>query len=197
MERYRTVDAYLEGHSEWREVLVQLREIMNGADMDETVKWGAPCYTVNGKNVVGLGAFQDFVSVWFHQGALLKDPHKILVNAQEGKTKALRQWRISRVDQIDTALLRSYVDEAIENQKQGREIKADRGKPVVVPDDMAEALANREGASGAFDALSPGKRREYAEYIASAKREETRQKRLDKIIPMILDGRGLNDKYRN
>ena len=93
MERYTTVPAYLDGHEDWREVLEYLRDILRETDLWETVKWGGPCYTINNKNVIGLGAFKEFVSVWFFQGVLLKDTHHVLVNAKEGKAKALRQWR--------------------------------------------------------------------------------------------------------
>ena len=196
MNRYKTVDAYLDGHSAWRDVLSPIRQIINGTGLVETVKWGAPCYTFNRKNIIGLGAFQDFVSIWFFQGVLLKDKEKKLINAQEGQTKALRQWRIKDVDDIDAPLLRAYIDEAIENQRHGHEIKPERGKPLVVPDVMAVELKKRK-AQSAFDTLSLGKQREYASYITAAKRDETKQKRLDKIIPMILEGHGLNDSYRS
>ncbi len=196
MQRFKTVVDYLVGHEEWRPVLERLRAVMNDSELDETVKWGAPCYTLNGKNLIGLGAFKDFVSIWFHQGALLRDEHGVLVNAQEGRTRALRQWRVRNEDEIDEALLRTYVEESIENQRQGREIKADRNKPLQIPDDLATALSADPMARERFDALSPGKKREYAEHIAEARQEETRKRRLDKVIPMILAGHGLHDKYR-
>ena len=146
--------------------------------------------------MAGVGAFKEFVSVWFFQGALLKDEHGVLVNAQEGKTRAMRQWRFQAPDEIDEPLLRAYVDEAIENQRQGREIKAERTKLVEVPDELANALAEHRDAGEQFNALTPGKQREYAEYIAEAKREETRARRLEKVLPMIRAGIGLNDQYK-
>ncbi len=196
MKRYKTVPEYLEAHTEWRSVLDRLRTVVAESELKETVKWGAPCYTFQGKNLIGLAAFKDFVSIWFHQGALLRDERGVLVNAQEGRTKALRQWRIRTEDEIDERLLRSYVEESIENQRQGREIKADRNKPLEIPDELAAVLAENEDLHERFDALSPGKRREFAEHVAEAKREETRKKRLEKILPMILAGQGLHDKYR-
>lgn len=196
MQRYKTVEDYLDGHETWRPLLERLRALLNECEVEETVKWGQPCYTHEGKNVAGIGAFKEFVSVWFFQGALLRDEHGVLVNAQEGKTKAMRQWRFQSVDAIDEPLLRAYVEEAVENQRQGREIKAKRNKPVEVPDELATALAERRDAGARFDALTPGRRREYADYIADAKREETRLKRIEKVMPMILAGHGLNDKYK-
>lgn len=196
MQRYKTVPDYLAGHGEWRPMLDRLRAVMNESGLEETVKWGAPCYTLNGKNLVGLVAFKDFVSIWFHQGALLRDERGVLVNAQEGRTKALRQWRLQSEDEIDEVLLRAYVKETIENQRQGREIKADRNKPLQIPDELARALSEHQKARERFDALSLGKRREYADHIAEAKREETRTRRIEKIMPMILAGHGLHDKYK-
>lgn len=196
MQRYKTVEDYLDGHETWRPLLERLRALLNECEVEETVKWGQPCYTHGGKNVAGIGAFKEFVSVWFFQGALLRDDHGVLVNAQEGKTMAMRQWRFQSVEAIDEPLLRAYVEEAIENQRQGREIKAKRNKPVEVPDELAMALAEHRDAGARFDALTPGRRREYADYIADAKREETRLKRIEKIMPMILAGHGLNDKYK-
>ena len=196
MQRYKSVEDYLDGHAEWRALLERLRDIMNKCAVDETVKWGQPCYTHRGKNVAGIGAFKEFVSVWFFQGALLRDEQGVLVNAQEGKTRAMRQWRFQAVEEIDETLLRAYVDESIENQRQGKAIKAERQKPVEVPDELAGALAEDRDAGERFDALTPGKQREYTEYIAQAKRAETRNRRLEKILPMIRAGQGLNDKYK-
>lgn len=187
---------YLAGHDEWRPVLERLRAVMKASELEETVKWGAPCYTLDGKNLIGLAAFKDFVSIWFHQGALLRDQHGVLVNAQEGRTKAMRQWRVRCEDEIDESTLRAYVKESIENQRQGREIKADRNKPLQIPGELAAAMADDPDLLDRFEALSPGKRREYADYIAEAKRAETKIKRLEKIVPMILAGLGLHDKYR-
>ncbi|MCY3556456.1 MAG: YdeI/OmpD-associated family protein [Gemmatimonadetes bacterium] len=196
MQRYKSVEDYLDGHVEWRPLLERLCNIMNACEVEETVKWGQPCYTHAGKNVVGIGAFKEFVSVWFFQGALLRDEHGVLVNAQEGRTRAMRQWRFQAVEEIDEPLLRAYVDESIENQRLGKEIKAERKKPVEVPDELAGALADDRDAGERFSSLTPGKQREYTEYIAEAKRTETRTKRLEKILPMIRSGQGLNDKYK-
>ncbi|MDE0061345.1 MAG: DUF1801 domain-containing protein [Gammaproteobacteria bacterium] len=174
----------------------RLRIILKECEVEETVKWGQPCYTHGGRNVAGIGAFKGFVSVWFFQGALLRDEHGVLVNAQEGKTKAMRQWRFQSVDEINEPLLRAYVKESVENQRQGREIKPQRKKPVEVPIELAEALAKHCDVGDRFNGLTPGKQREYAEYVAEAKREETRLRRLEKILPMIRAGFGLNDQYR-
>ncbi|MHC5064920.1 MAG: YdeI/OmpD-associated family protein [Planctomycetota bacterium] len=197
MQRAKSVDQYLKIHPEWKAALVKLRKILEDTELEETVKWGAPCYTVEGKNIVGIGAFKEYVGLWFHQGALLSDPDKVLINAQDGKTKALRQWRFASDKEIKVTKLKAYLKEAIANQKQGKEIKADRSKPVIIPAELKTALAKKPRAKKAFDAMTKGKQREYADHISSAKRDETKQTRLKKILPMIQAGGGLHDKYRN
>lgn len=107
------------------------------------MKWGAPCYTWKGKNVVGIGGFKSYFGLWFHQGALLNDDAGVFVNAQEGKTKALRQWRMNAASDIEPVVIRRYVKEAIASVDGGREIKAEPSTAVVVPDELQKALQQR------------------------------------------------------
>ena len=197
MKRYKTVDDYIAGAEHWQAELVRLREILLATELSETVKWGAPCYTFADKNVVGMGAFKSYCGLWFYQGALLSDPEKVLLNAQEGKTKALRQWRFESKRQIKVRQIKAYVAEAIQLQQQGKEIKPVRAKTLDLPPQLKSALAANKKYKAAFESLTPGKQREYAQYIIEAKRDETKTKRLEKIIPMIVAGVGLNDRYRN
>lgn len=196
MKRFETVDAYIEGAENWQNELRQLRKILKATVLKETVKWGAPCYTHGGKNLVGLGAFKSYVGLWFFQGALLSDPGDVLINAQEGRTKAMRQWRFESDRDIKTRLIKAYVSEAVTLQDQGVEIKPMKGKSLDLPVELADALEKNRVAAKGFDVLTMGRQREYADYIASAKRDETKLKRLTKILPMIESRQGLNDKYR-
>lgn len=198
MENSRRVEEYITKKGKWKGALTKLREIILSTPLEETIKWGMPVYTLNGKNVVGIGAFKSFVGIWFFQGALLKDEKNKLINAQEGITKALRQWRFTSEEEIerDREIIRQYVEEAINNQKLGKEIKPERQKPLVIPPELQERLAGLPELKAAFDSLSLSKQREFAEYISEAKRSETKQKRLEKITPLILNGIGLHDKYR-
>lgn len=197
MKRYTSVDDYIAGAESWRPELEKLREILGSTALTEEVKWGAPCYTYKGKNLVGLASFKGWVCLWFHQGALLKDDSRVLVNAQEGKTKALRQWRMTSASDIKPAIIKRYVKEAIALVDAGKEIRTERTKTVDVPDELANAMRRHKGATAAFRKLTPGRQREYAEHIASAKRDDTKQKRIERILPMIAAGIGLHDKYRN
>ena len=128
MNRASTVDEYLEKSPEWRDGLTLLREVLNATTLKEEVKWGGPCYTIQGKNVVGMAAFKSYLGLWFHQGVFLSDPGKKLINAGEGKTKGLRQWRFSSTDEVknNIEMIAQYVAEAIANQEAGKEIKVER-----------------------------------------------------------------------
>lgn len=190
------VDAYLAKHSDWQAILKGLRKIILATELEETIKWGAPTYTLNGKNVVSLAGFKNHCALWFHQGAFLKDKNKILVNAQDGKTKGLRQWRFEAGDKINARLVKSYVLEAIDNQRSGKQIKPTQQK-LSLPAELNTAMQADQDLKQSFEELTPGKQKEYANHIAEAKREATRQSRLEKCIPMIKSGVGLLDKYRN
>lgn len=196
MQKSKTVEDYLQAHPQWQSQLEVLRAQLLQTDLEETVKWGAPTYCLAGKNVVGLGAFKSYVGLWFHHGVFLNDPAGVLVNAQEGKTKGMRQWRFAEGDCIDTALVNEYVAQAIANQRAGKETQVQRKTDLTLPQALQNACQVDLSLQQAFARLTPGKQREYAEHIGSAKREATRQSRLEKAIPLILDGVGLNDKYR-
>ncbi len=193
----KTVDEYIAKQLKWAEALTQLRALVTSSAVKETVKWGMPVYTVDGKNVVGIGAFKEHFGIWFFQGVFLKDPKKVLVNAQEGSTKAMRQWRFSSIEELEknAETVLTYVEEAIKNQKQGKEIKPARKPNLSLTKDMEKAFEN-EQVIPLFNKLSEAKKREYIEYVTEAKRTETRDKRLSKIIPMIKEGLGLNDQYK-
>lgn len=195
MLQAKSVEEYLEG-AKWGDELRKLREIMLSTEMVECIKWGAPHYTVNKKNVVGLASFKEHFALWFHQGVFLRDSYQVLHNANEGVTKGLRQWRFTSMEEIDTERIKEYVSEAIDNQLKGLEVKPE-AKQVAMPAELDSALKGDSDLKAAFDQLTPGKRKEYAEHIGSAKQEKTRLSRLEKSIPMIMSGTGLNDKYRS
>lgn len=198
MKKVSSVEEYIENNSHYAEALTLLREILNTTELEEAIKWSAPVYTLNGKNVVGLGAFKKHFGIWFFNGVFLKDEQQVLVNAQENKTKALRQMRFESIEAINKNIVLSYVKEAIENQKLGKEIKPDRSKKdTIIPKELKLELEKDTTLKTAFNNLSPSKQREYCEHIATAKREATKQSRLEKIKPMILQNKGLHDKYKN
>jgi uncharacterized protein YdeI (YjbR/CyaY-like superfamily) len=195
MKPHASIEEYIHNHPDYVQELNLLRSILLACELEETVKWGAPVYMVEGKNAVGIGAFKAYVGLWFFQGALLADKQNKLINAQEGTTKAMRQWRFNSFEEINSSLIKDYVKEAINNQKAGKMIRPEK-KPLIIPDLLKEVLASNPELSEKFDTLSLSCKREYTEYIGEAKKEETRLRRLEKIVPMILDQKGLNDRYR-
>lgn len=199
MRKGNTVDEYILAEEKWQSELLLLREIIQDFEMVETIKWGGPVYTINNKNVLGMAAFKNDVRIWFFQGVFLEDKFNKLINAQEGKTNAMRQWRFSALEDIaqNAKVIQIYIEEAIENQKQGKQLKPSRKKEVLIPVELKEALEKNHVLKEQFESLSKYKQGEYANHVGSAKQEATRLRRLKKIIPMIESGVGFNDKYRN
>lgn len=195
MKKYSNVDEFIAGQTKWQEELILLREILITTELKETIKWGAPTYTLDGKNVVGILGFNDYFAIWFHNGVFLKDEENKLFNAQKGVTKALRQWRFKDKSEIETQLIKTYLDEAIKNQKMGKAFKPEK-KTVKMPRLLQEALNKNEKALISFKAMTRFKQNEYKEYIGSAKHDKTRKIRIEKVLPLIENGIGLNDKYR-
>lgn len=195
MKMAASVEEYIESKDTFAGGLVLLRDIMTSTELQETVKWGIPTYAINNKNVVSISAFKNHFGVWFFNGVFLSDPLHILINAQEGKTKGLRQLRFTNANEIDKKIILKYVLEAIDNQKKGLEIKQ-KQKKLVIPVELASILNDNEKLASIFESLTLGKKRVFAAYVGGAIRKETKIKRLEKIIPMILNNIGLNDKYR-
>ncbi|RAJ16964.1 YdeI/OmpD-associated family protein [Olleya aquimaris] len=199
MKKVYSVEEYIEVNAHFKDALVTLRELLLSTNLEESIKWSAPVYSYQGKNVVGLGAFKNHFCLWFFNGVFLKDEHNLLYNAQEGKTKALRQLRFKTLDDINKPVVLAYINEAIDNQKLGKELKPIRAtkKDVVIPAELKSELKNNTELHTAFKVLSPSHQREYCNYIAEAKREATKLSRLEKIKPMIIESKGLHDKYKN
>jgi len=173
-----------------------LRNIINATQLVETVKWSMPTYCLSGKNVLGIGAFKNHFCLWFHQGVFLKDKLNLLFNAQENKTKGLRQMRFETKEDINEVTVLAYVKEAIENQRLEREIKTQgKTKTSALPEELVTALKSNKALKNSFNLLTKGKQREYCDYISEAKRETTKKSRLEKITPMIIKGVGLHYKY--
>jgi len=198
MKKVHSVEEYIEVNTHFKEELEVLRALILSTNLEENIKWSAPTYSLKGKNVLGIGAFKHHFCIWFFNGVFLKDKHNRLETAQE-KTKALRQLRFNTLNDINKPLVLDYVKEAIENQELGKEIKPKRTtkKDILVPELLNEELKTNSKFKAAFNALSPSCQREYCNYINEAKREATKISRLEKIKPIILNGKGLHDQYKN
>jgi len=196
MKKVSSIEEYIEVNSHFANELQLLREIINATELDETLKWNSPVYEIKGKKVLGFGAFKHHFGIWFFNGIFLKDENNLLVSASE-TTKGLRQMRFEKMKDIDKKVVLRYVKEAIENQKLGKEIKPEKkDKTVDVPNELKLVLDENHVLRDAFKIMAPYKQREYVEYIETAKRQETKLARIEKIKPMIIKGVGLHDKYK-
>jgi uncharacterized protein YdeI (YjbR/CyaY-like superfamily) len=179
----------------WNNELDILKSIIVKTELIETTKWGAPVYTLNNKNVLAIGGFKNFFTIWFYNGVFLKDVAKVLINANEENTRGLRQWRFTSKEEINEKEVLEYILEAIENEKQGKIIKPSKKEPIV-SELLQKEMAKNPALAEAFQKFSPFKQYEFLEYIETAKLEKTKLSRIEKVIPMILRNVGLNDKYR-
>lgn len=198
MNTLEKVEAYYAKDQKFKKEIAILRELALETEFQEAFKWGSPIYTIENKNVLAIMAFKNHFGIWFFNGVFLNDPEKVLENAQEGKTKAMRHWKFTSGDAIDKKEILNYMREAIDNQKKGKILAPLKKakKQLEIPTILQRLLDKNIENQKAFDTLTEGKRNEYIEYITDAKQEKTKVSRLEKILPMILEGKGLHDKYR-
>ncbi|NNC84265.1 MAG: hypothetical protein HKN79_11875 [Flavobacteriales bacterium] len=190
------VDAYIAKVSDdFRPICERLREIFLSEGLVEEVKWGAPCYSHHGL-VCSIAAFKSYAGTWFFKGALLNDPENRFRQAQKD-TKGLRSLTFEGVEDIDEKLLRGFVKEAmLLNEKDIRVPGSGKKKPLTIPALLEDALNKNPSLKEKFEAFSLSKKREFTEWIEEAKREATKQKRLEQSIELISKGIGRHDKYR-
>jgi len=171
-----------------------MRRVLAGFAMKEERKWGKPTYTVDGKNVVILQGFKEYFALGFFQGALLKDPKRVLV--QLGQVHAGRVMKFSGVKEIaaKAATIKAYVREAIAVEKAGLRMKPRKTSDYPVPAELAARLRKDAGFRRAFDALTPGRQRSYLYHFAAAKQSATRVARIEKAMPAIFAGRGFLER---
>lgn len=199
MDKSEKVERYYAEEHHFSSAIQKLRDIALKTGLEETFKWMFPTYTIDGKNVISICKFNKHFGIWFFNGVFLSDEKQVLENAQEGKTQAMRHWKFYAIEDILEQDVQAYINEAIENQKQGRiltPLKKTKATKKPIPELLKAALSKNKTAQSAFDTLSPYKQNEYSEYIVNAKQEKTKRSRLEKILPMIAEGKGLNDMYR-
>lgn len=200
MDYSEKVEAYYAKEHHFKKGIEILRNLALKANAQEFFKWQAPVYGVDGKNVFWIARFKNHFGIGFFNGVFLSDPKNVLINVQKDKTMAMRHWHFKSVDGIDENGVLTYIIESLENQRKGvvltQKQKTKKKKKVVVPQLLKNALHQDPKTNEIFRKLSPYKQAEYSEYIADAKQEKTKLSRLDKILPMIAGGKGLNDMYR-
>lgn len=188
------VDLFLEKAENWKEEMTQLRKIALKCDLIEDYKWLHPCYTYKGKNVVLIHAFKEYCALLFHKGALLKDEKKILIQQTEN-VQAARQLRFSNSKQIreQQDIIKAYIEEAIQLEKDGAKVILKQTSDYKMPIELQNKLDEDTQLKKAFEALTPGRQRAYIYNISQAKQSKTREARIQKYIPKILEGKGIDD----
>ncbi|WP_109477308.1 DUF1801 domain-containing protein [Paraburkholderia sp. C35] len=188
------VDAYISKLEKWREETEKLRAIVLDCPVTEELKWGVPCYTVDDKNVVLIHSFKDYCALLFTKGALLKDPKGILIQQTENVQSA-RQVRFTSLQEIVKlqATLKTYIRAAIEVEKAGLKVQRKSTEDFEVAEEFQAKLDKLPKLKKAFEALTPGRQRAYLLHFSSAKQSKTRESRIEKCMPLIFEGKGLND----
>lgn len=189
------VDQFLAKASKWKEEMSLLREIaLSAKELAEDYKWMHPCYTLDGKNVVLIHGFKEYCALLFHKGALMKDPEGVLIQQTENVQSA-RQLRFTGTSQIrkQQAAIKAYISEAIAIEKAGLKVDMKATAEYAVPDEFQGRLDKNAALQEAFKALTPGRQRAYLFYFSQAKQSKTRAARIDKYIPAILKGKGMDD----
>ena len=187
------VDGYLRKAKKWQKEMEKLRMIILDCKLTEELKWGKPCYTFQNSNVVILQGFKEFCALLFAKGALLKDPNGILEKPGES-SQAARRIPFTDVQEIVEMkpLLKAYIHEAIEAEKAGLKVTFKKN-PEPVPEELQNKLEEIPALKTAFYALTPGRQRGYILYFSGAKQSKTREARVEKCMPQILKGKGLDD----
>jgi uncharacterized protein YdeI (YjbR/CyaY-like superfamily) len=188
------VDEYLNLSKRWQTEMVQLRIILLSCPLVETLKWRQPCYMFEQQNLIILGAFKAFCVLNFFKGALLQDAHGLLKKPGE-HTQAGRWMQFASVNEIieHKGIIQSYVYEAIEIEKAGLKITLKKNSDYPLPGELEKKWNELPAFKRAFEALTPGRQRAYLLYFSAAKQPQTRESRIEKYLPQILNGKGIND----
>ncbi len=188
------VDFFFEKASKWQEEYKLLRTIVLDCGLIEELKWGVPCYTFQQTNVVLIHGFKDYCALLFHKGALLNDAEGILIQQTEN-VQAARQIRFTSLEQIleMKSIIKAYIFEAIEVEKAGLKVELKKTTEFKMADEFQAVLDEMTELKTAFYALTPGRQRAYLLHFSAPKQAKTREARVEKYIPKILDGKGLED----
>ncbi len=188
------VDFYFNKAEKWQEEFKKLRAIILDCGLTEELKWGVPCYTLEKSNIVLIHGFKEYCAILFIKGALLKDARGILIQ-QTANVQAGRQVRFTHLREIIEleTVLKAYIYEAIEVEKAGLKVEYKPAAEFNMPEEFLNKLEQVPGLQDAFDALTPGRQRAYLLYFSAPKTAKTREQRVEKYMPQILHGKGLND----
>jgi uncharacterized protein YdeI (YjbR/CyaY-like superfamily) len=189
------VEFFFRDAKQWQPEYEKLRAIILDCQLTEELKWGCPCYTFQNKNIVLIHGFKEYCALLFMKGALLKDPNGILIQQTEN-VQAARQIRFTNFQEIVEIepILKAYISEAIEVEKAGLKVKRKETVNYRIPEEFQDKLDENPALKTAFKALTPGRQRAYILYFSAPKQSKTRVSRVEKSMPQILNGKGLNDQ---
>ncbi len=189
-----SVDTYLSKPQKWQEEIEKLRMTVLDCHLTEELKWGKPCYTFQDKNIVIIQGFKEYCALLFFKGALLSNSSGVLVKTGEN-TQVGRQIRFTDIKTITELepILKATIYEAIEVEKAGLKVVVQKNTEFVIPEELQNKLDEMPALKTAFEALTLGRQRAYLFYFSAPKQSKTRESRIEKCIPQILDGKGLND----
>ena len=187
------VDAFVSRAKTWRAEIDKLRSVLLGCGLDEDIKWGKPCFSFEGKNVAIIQPFKGFCSLMFFKGALLEDTHGLLRSQGENTQSALRLEFTSEA-QVKKTVLKSYVKQAIAVEQAGLEVDFKAKRELELPEELTQLLQKDRKLAKAFRALTPGRQRGYVMHFTAAKQSKTRTARIEKCVPKILAGLGMNEQ---
>ncbi len=190
------VDFFFNKDNEWNNEYKKLRTIVLDCGLSEELKWGVPCYTFQKNNIVLIHGFKDYCALLFHKGALLNDSNGILIQ-QTKNVQAARQIRFKNIQEIIEleSTIKAYIFEAIEVEKAGLKVEFKKTTAFNLPEEFQKKLDENTDLKIAFEALTPGRQRAYLLHFSQAKQSQTRVARVEKYIPQILKGKGLNDSH--
>ena len=177
----------------WRSEIAGLQRILSGFDLKVERKWGKPCYTLRGRNVVIIQGFKEYCALGFFLGALLKDPKKLLVQLGQIQAARVMKFTSAREIAVKAATIKAYVREAMAAEKAGLKVETKRAE-LPVPEELKEKFRSDPRFKRAFDALTPGRQRGYLYHFAGAKQSATRTARIEKAMPAIFAGRGFLER---
>ena len=190
----KRVDVALSKESRWPKEMTELRKIALASGLTEELKWGQPCYTLNGKNVFLIHGFKEYFAILFMKGVIMKDPNKILFQ-QTLNVQGPRQIRMANMAQLKKLkpVIVSYIKEAINIEESGAQVPLKKASKFEIPEEILKAMKKISGLTPAFKKLTPGRQRGYLLFFTGAKQEATRIARIEKSAPRILAGKGLTD----
>ncbi len=181
---------------QWSKEIEKVQGILSTFPLDRTLKWGNDVFTYNNKNILSYAGFKNHFAIWFYNGVFINDTENVLVSGTEGNTKSLRQWRFTSANSMPEEKIKDYIQQAIQIVIDGKTLPAQRLPLKNIDGHLKETLSKNDLLNEKFNQLTKSQKNEYISYIQDAKKDKTKSLRIEKISPLIMEGKGLNDRYK-